>query len=83
MPPPLLMTAVIGAGPAGLLFCLVGRLLHARSGADPESWALRLYDKRQVYARTHRLRMDPEPYLAYLWNKYQPLYDLEGTLAGR
>lgn len=64
MPPPLLTTAVIGAGPAGLLFCLVGRLLHARSGVDPETWALRLYDKREAYARTHRLRMDPEPYLA-------------------
>ena len=23
--------------------------------------------------------MTTEPYLAYLWNKYQPLYDLEGT----
>ena len=26
--------------------------------------------------------MTTEPYLAYLWNKYQPLYDLEGTPVG-
>jgi hypothetical protein len=54
-----LTTAVIGAGPAGMLFCAIGKLLF---GERP--WRLHLYDKRDVYVRTHRLRMDREPYLA-------------------
>ena len=57
-----LTTAVIGAGPAGLLFAVVGRLLHEREGGD--AWNVRVYDKRASYARTHRLRMGPEPYRA-------------------
>ena len=52
----MLGTAVVGAGPAGLLFVLIGKI---RMG---DAWAVRLYDKRDVYARTHRLRMAPEPY---------------------
>ncbi len=51
-----LSTAVIGAGPAGLLFCLIGKILMA------DTWQVRLYDKRQQYVRTHRLRISPEPY---------------------
>jgi carboxypeptidase Taq len=27
--------------------------------------------------------MSIEPYLGYLWDKYQPLYDLEGVAAAR
>jgi 2-polyprenyl-6-methoxyphenol hydroxylase-like FAD-dependent oxidoreductase len=53
-----LKTAVIGAGPAGLLFTLIGKLLMGGR------WAVQLYDKRESYARTHRLRMAPAPYLA-------------------
>ena len=72
---PLLATAVIGAGPAGLLFSLIGRLLHARRGGDPDEWALRLYDKRDAYARTHRLRMDPAPYLEIQRDLEDPRFD--------
>lgn len=72
---PLVATAVIGAGPAGLLFSLIGRLLFARRGGDPEAWALRLYDKRDAYARTHRLRMDPSPYLDIQRELDDPRFD--------
>lgn len=58
-----LVTAVIGAGPAGLLFTVAARILHDRR-APPERWSILLFDKRTSYARTHRLRMDPAPYRA-------------------
>lgn len=58
-----LATAIVGAGPAGLLFAVVGRMLLERRQQDPGAWAMRVYDKRESYARTHRLRMDPAPYL--------------------
>lgn len=52
-------TSVIGAGPAGLLFTYLVRISADDAGrAAP----LSLYDKRTRYERTHRLRMDPEPY---------------------
>ena len=51
-------TAVIGAGPAGLLFTLIGKITMG------DAWNVTLYDKRATYQRTHRLRMAPEPYLA-------------------
>lgn len=54
----MLKTAIIGAGPAGLLFALIGKILMA------ERWDVQLYDKRESYVRTHRLRIAPEPYLA-------------------
>ena len=54
----MLSTAVIGAGPAGLLFSLIGKISMG------ETWELQLFDKRETYLRTHRLRMAPEPYLA-------------------
>lgn len=60
--PVALATAVVGAGPAGLLFALVGRVLAERRGLAIDRWSLRLFDKREQYARTHRLRMDPRPY---------------------
>lgn len=59
-----LVTAVIGAGPAGLLFCLVSRLFHKTRGGRPESWPVMLFDMREEYARDHRLRLDPEPFRA-------------------
>jgi hypothetical protein len=63
MSEPRLTTAVIGAGPAGLLFSIVGRILFERRKGDPATWVLRIYDKRETYARTHRLRLDPKPYV--------------------
>lgn len=72
---PQLTTAVIGAGPAGLLFTVAGRLLHARAGRDPREWALRLYDKRDEYVRTHRLRIAPEPYEALARDLGDPRFD--------
>ncbi|MBS2018834.1 MAG: hypothetical protein JST00_38560 [Deltaproteobacteria bacterium] len=72
---PELATAVVGSGPAGLLFVVMARLLHARAGGDPEAWPIRLYDKRDAYARTHRLRMDPAPYLAMQREVKDPRFD--------
>ncbi len=60
---PRLTTAVVGAGPAGLLFSIASRSLFERSQGNPDDWVLRVYDKRETYARTHRLRLDPKPYL--------------------
>lgn len=54
----MLKTAVVGAGPAGLLFTLITKLLLG------DRWQVQLYDKRSTYARTHRLRIAREPYLA-------------------
>jgi len=59
---PRIATAVVGAGPAGLLFSIVGRLLHEKRGGVREAWPLFLFDKRAAYERTHRLRMAPAPY---------------------
>lgn len=56
-----LVTVVVGAGPAGLLFCIAGRLLAARAGLA-DAWTIRLLDKRGAYARTHRLRMAEPAY---------------------
>lgn len=61
---PVLVTAVVGAGPAGLLFALAGRLLAARRGVDPAAWSILLFDKRDAYERTHRLRLVAAPFLA-------------------
>lgn len=49
---------MIGAGPAGLLFTLIGKILIG------EAWSVTLFDKRASYVRTHRLRIDPVPYRA-------------------
>jgi len=70
-----LTTAVIGAGPAGQLFTLIGRLLHAKTGAAEGDWVVRLYDKRDSYARTHRLRIDPAPYVDVARQLRDPRFD--------
>jgi len=70
-----LATAVVGAGPAGLLFALVGRLLAERRALPVDRWALGLFDKREQYARTHRLRMDPRPYRELQRALDDPRYD--------
>lgn len=59
---PELTTVVVGAGPAGLLFCALARLTHLSQGGVAEQWPIVLIDKREAYARTHRLRIDPAPY---------------------
>jgi hypothetical protein len=73
--PGALSTAIVGAGPAGLLFAAVGKLLHARAGDAAGPWALRLYDKRQSYVRTHRLRIAREPYEAIAADLRDPRFD--------
>ena len=62
-------TAVVGAGPAGLLFVLIGKI---RIG---DAWPVVLFDKRDVYARTHRLRMAPEPYRDVQTSLADPRFD--------
>lgn len=69
-----LVTAVVGAGPAGLLFSAAARLLHDRH-ADPRRWRIRLFDKRTTYARMHRLRIDPAPYRALGDDLEDPRFD--------
>jgi hypothetical protein len=71
---PKLVTAVVGAGPAGLLFAFVSRVLAERDGTASR-WVVRLFDKREHYERTHRLRMDPEPYRAIGEALDDPRYD--------
>ncbi len=58
---PRLVTCVVGAGPAGLMFCLLAGI-HRQRMADPSGWPIVLVDKRQTYERSHRLRIDPQPY---------------------
>jgi hypothetical protein len=72
---PALATTVIGAGPAGLLFCAIGRMLRARRVGDPAAWSLRLFDKRDAYVRTHRLRIDPAPFAAIGADLADPRFD--------
>ena len=71
---PRLVTAVVGAGPAGLLFAIAGKLLAARV-APHADWSLRVFDKREHYARTHRLRMAPAAYRALQQTLDDPRFD--------
>ncbi|NNF54160.1 MAG: hypothetical protein HKN03_06920 [Acidimicrobiales bacterium] len=66
-------TVVVGAGPAGLLFCLTAALRNGPEGlvAAP----ILLVDKRTSYERSHRLRMDRRPYLAAQATLDHPLFD--------
>jgi hypothetical protein len=59
---PRIATLVVGAGPAGLFFSIVARLLYERRGGDPQAWPFFLFDERASYERTHRLRIAPGPY---------------------
>ncbi len=59
-----LSTVVVGAGPAGQLFAAVAKILHERAADRAGAFHVRLYDKRESYVRTHRLRIDPAPYEA-------------------
>lgn len=73
--PPAVTTAVIGAGPAGLLFAATARLMFGRQGGDPATWPILLFDKRSSYERTHRLRIDPRPYRALAGALADPRFD--------
>lgn len=73
--PGALSTAIVGAGPAGLAFAAIGKLLHDRAGDAAGPWELRLYDKRQSYVRTHRLRIGREPYEAIAADLRDPRFD--------
>lgn len=64
-----LKTAIVGAGPAGLLFALIGKILMA------DNWTVELYDKRESYVRSHRLRIAPEPYQAIQRELNDPRFD--------
>jgi 2-polyprenyl-6-methoxyphenol hydroxylase-like FAD-dependent oxidoreductase len=64
-----LTTAVIGAGPAGLLFSLLGKI------AMGDGWTVHLYDKRETYARTHRLRIAADPCIAVGRDLRDPRFD--------
>lgn len=55
------VTAVIGAGPAGLLFSAVSALRWRQLGRNG-GWPIYLFDKRDRYERSHRLRIDPDPF---------------------
>ena len=68
-------TLVVGAGPAGLLFSIVARILYERRGGDPRAWPFFLFDKRTSYERTHRLRMAPAPYRDIAKELQHPGYD--------
>jgi 2-polyprenyl-6-methoxyphenol hydroxylase-like FAD-dependent oxidoreductase len=68
-------TAVVGAGPAGLLFAAIGRLLLARRGLSPEVWHVVVFDKRERYERTHRLRLDPAPFREIAEDVEDPRFD--------
>jgi 2-polyprenyl-6-methoxyphenol hydroxylase-like FAD-dependent oxidoreductase len=73
--PTQLHTAVIGAGPAGLLFSLLSRLRFERTGGDPARWNLRLFDKRTTYSRAHRLRIDKAVFEKIRHELRHPLFD--------
>jgi len=78
-----LVTAVIGAGPAGLLFCVGARILHERAGRPSSDAPIYLFDKREQYSRTHPLRMDREPYRALQRQLDDPRFDaVMGFLEG-
>ena len=58
------VTVIVGAGPAGLLTSLLCRLRWHAEPIQNAAWDIYLFDKRDEYARDHRLRIDPAPYLA-------------------
>jgi hypothetical protein len=54
---------------------VIGRILHARRGGEREAWALQLFDKRDAYVRTHRLRLDPAPFAEIQRELEDPRFD--------
>lgn len=80
---PILGTAIIGAGPAGLLFAAFGRRRWEQAGHRPEEWALAIYDERPIYSRTHRLRLDPRPYAHLVQQANDPRFTTLGEFLER
>lgn len=70
-----LATVVVGAGPAGLLFAALARLLAEQRGIGVDAWPVWVVDKRATYVRTHRLRMDPGPYRDIAASVADPRFD--------
>ncbi len=70
-----LATALIGAGPAGLLFAIAARRCWELAGHPPEAFVLRVFDKRDRYERTHRMRLDPAPYAELVAALHDPRVD--------
>ena len=61
-----LSTIVIGSGPAGLLFCIISKILYEKELINSninKNWEIFLFDKRDSYIRNHRLRIAKENYL--------------------
>jgi hypothetical protein len=75
MDQPVVVTAVVGAGPAGLLFCIASTLLWGKQGGDRNAWSILLFDKRTEYQRTHRLRIAPERFRALQAAVDDPRFD--------
>lgn len=69
-----LVTAVIGAGPAGLLFSIITQILCQQQQLE-EHFKLFLFDKRETYVRTHRLRIEPKVYEAIAKELKHPGFD--------
>ncbi|MDP9068776.1 MAG: hypothetical protein M3N53_10605 [Actinomycetota bacterium] len=70
-----LVTAVIGAGPAGLLFCSAASIMFEGRGGHRGTWPILLFDKRMTYERTHRLRMAAAPLLDLQRDLADPRFD--------
>jgi hypothetical protein len=68
-------TAVIGAGPAGLLFGLIARIRFIQAGDDPTRWSVSLFDRRATYSRTHRVRIDAAVFRDIQRDLQHPLFD--------
>jgi hypothetical protein len=71
---PRVVTAVVGAGPAGLLFSVAASVAMRSKGCE-DQFALVLFDKRLNYQRTHRLRIDPEPFRTLATKLSDPRFD--------
>ncbi|MGZ3452326.1 MAG: hypothetical protein ACXVEF_22145 [Polyangiales bacterium] len=53
----------------------MSRILWEQYGKNAGGWELHLHDKRETYARTHRLRMDPAPYREIQRDLDDPRFD--------
>lgn len=72
---PNLVTLVVGAGPAGLLFCNAARIMFEKQGGTAATWPILLFDKRATYQRSHRLRMESSPVIALQRDLSDPRFD--------
>ncbi|MFN8672255.1 MAG: hypothetical protein U0457_09290 [Candidatus Sericytochromatia bacterium] len=69
-------TLVIGAGPAGLLFCVISKILYEKQEfKNKKNWSIFLFDKRDSYIRNHRLRIAKENYINIQKKLNDPNFD--------